>query len=69
MAILAALAPLDPQQHALGVDIRDLQRDHLGNTQARPIGDAQRRLVFEAGGCLVSTDRLLEDAQNSGLSA
>jgi hypothetical protein len=37
-AILAPLALLDPQQHALGVDIRHLQRDDLGNAQARPIG-------------------------------
>ena len=41
MAILAALALLDAQHHALGVDVRNLQRDHLGNPQSGTIdGDA-----------------------------
>jgi hypothetical protein len=31
VAVLAALATLDPQQHALGIDIADLERDHFGN--------------------------------------
>jgi hypothetical protein len=33
MAIFAALALLDPQQHALGIDIADLERDDLGDAQ------------------------------------
>src|SRR5271168_4430560 len=49
-AILLPLALLDAQQHALAVDIGDLQRDDLGYAQARAIGDAERRLVFDAGG-------------------
>ena len=48
VAVLAALALLDPDQHALAVDVGDLQRDDLGDAQARAIGDAQRRLVLEA---------------------
>jgi hypothetical protein len=34
---------------ALAVDIRHLQRDDLGHAQAGAIGDAKRRLVFDAG--------------------
>ena len=33
MAVFAAFALLDPQQHALGVDIADLERDDLGQQQ------------------------------------
>ena len=47
MAILAALAHLDPDQHALGVDVADAQHHHLAAAQAGAIGNAQRRLVFE----------------------
>src|SRR5260370_8551023 len=46
IAILASLALLDAQHHAFGVDVRDLQRDHLGNTQTCTTGDTQRRLVL-----------------------
>jgi hypothetical protein len=48
MSGFAALAILDPQQHALAVDVRHLQRDDLGDTQAGAIGDAERRLVSDA---------------------
>jgi hypothetical protein len=40
------LALLDTQQHALGVDIRHLQRNDLGNPQARPIGGTECGLVL-----------------------
>jgi hypothetical protein len=50
VAILPAFAALDPEQHTLAVDIADLERCHLRDTQARAIGDRQRRLVLEAGG-------------------
>ncbi len=50
VAIPPALAALDPEQHALAVDVGDLQRRHLGDAQARAIGDRQRGLVLEAGG-------------------
>ena len=39
VAIAPALATLDAQQHALTVDVGDLQHRHLGDTQARAIGD------------------------------
>lgn len=38
VAILAALALLDAQRHALAVDVADLQRDDLACTQPRTIG-------------------------------
>src|SRR6202795_2946769 len=49
MTVLAALALLDPDQQALAVDIADLQRDHFGRAQPGTVGNAQRRLVLEAG--------------------
>ena len=39
--VLAALALLDADQHALGVDIADAQHHDLADAQARAIGDAQ----------------------------
>jgi len=48
IAILATLALFDPQHHAFGIDIADLQCGDLGDTQPRTIGDAERRLVFDA---------------------
>jgi hypothetical protein len=33
LAVFTAFALLDPQQHALGVDIADLERDDLGDAQ------------------------------------
>src|SRR5450755_1273235 len=47
IAILAAFALLDPDHHALAVDVGYLQRHHFGGAQSRPVGHAQRRLVFE----------------------
>src|SRR5215475_5180881 len=35
---LAALALLDPQQHALGVDVAGLERDDLGDAQSGAVG-------------------------------
>src|SRR6516162_11933426 len=34
MAVLAALAALDAEQHALGIDIADLERDNLRGAQS-----------------------------------
>ena len=48
VAVLAALALLDPDHHAGAVDVADLERDHFGGAQARAIGHAQRRPVLEA---------------------
>ena len=48
VAVLAALALLDPDHHSRAVDIAHLERNDFGHPQTRPIGDAQRRLVLEA---------------------
>ena len=41
VAIPAALATLDPDQHALAVDVGDLERRDLGHAQASAIGDRE----------------------------
>ena len=46
IAVLAALALLDPQQHALGVDVADPERDHLGDAQPGAVGGSECRLVL-----------------------
>jgi hypothetical protein len=46
VAILAALALLDPQQHAFGVDVADFERHHLGDTQPGAISRGESRLVL-----------------------
>ena len=48
VAILASLAHLDPDQHALGIDVANAQHDNLAAAQARAVGHAQRGLVLEA---------------------
>ena len=47
VAILAALALLDAQRHALAVDVADLQRDHLAGAKPGAVGDRQRRLMLQ----------------------
>src|SRR3954453_18710694 len=47
VAVFAAFALLDANDHALAVDVSDLERDHLGGAQACAISHAQRRLVLE----------------------
>ena len=49
VAVLAPFATLDPDQHALAVDVADFEHRHLGDAQPRAIGDRQRRLVLETG--------------------
>ena len=44
---LAALALLDPDQHAGAVDVVDLEGGHLRDAQARAVGGAERRLVLQ----------------------
>jgi hypothetical protein len=63
VAIFAAFALLDPQQHALGVDVADLECDHLGDAQAGAVGRAQRRLVLRTRRRLEQQRDLL-DAQH-----
>ena len=63
VAILAALALLDPQQHALGVDVADLERDHLGDAQTGAVGGGECRLVLRPR-CRLEQQRDLLDAQH-----
>jgi hypothetical protein len=44
VAVLAAFALLHADDHALAVDIGDLERDDFVGAQAGAIGDTQRRL-------------------------
>jgi hypothetical protein len=48
IAILAAFTLLDPDQHALAINVGNLERDHFLGAQTRSIGHAQSRLVFES---------------------
>src|ERR1700716_4624336 len=41
VAVFASFALLNPQQHALGVDIADLERDHLGDAQPGAVGGSE----------------------------
>ena len=47
VAVLASLALLDAQRHALAVDVGDLECDDLAHTQARAVGHRQRCLVLQ----------------------
>src|ERR1700688_853013 len=47
IAVLAAFALLDTDQHAFAVDVADLERDHPRGEQSRSVSHAHRRLVFE----------------------
>jgi len=49
MAILAALAHLDTDQHALGIDIADPQHDDLATAQTGAVSNAERGLVLQTG--------------------
>ncbi len=44
IAVLAALALLDTQRHALAVDVCELQRHHFAGTQPGAVGDRESRL-------------------------
>jgi hypothetical protein len=65
VAILAALALLDTQQHACRVDIVDLQMRDLGHAQARAVGDTERGLVLDAR-CRFEQPRRFLEAQHLG---
>jgi hypothetical protein len=49
----------DADQHALAVDVGDLERNDFRDPQPGSVGDAQRRLVFEAGSRLQKTSHLV----------
>jgi hypothetical protein len=59
---LAPLAALDAQQHALGIDIADLERDHFRDAQAGAVGGGERRLVLRRC-CRAQQQRHLFDAE------
>src|SRR5215212_10142939 len=48
-AVPASLALLDPEQHAPGIDVADLERYDLGDAQARAIGALRAALYFGPG--------------------
>jgi hypothetical protein len=50
VAVYASFALLDPQQHALGVDVADLKRHHLGDAKPGAVGGSGCRLVPGAAG-------------------
>jgi hypothetical protein len=49
VAIPAALAALDTNEHPLAVDVADLEGGDLGDPEARAMGDAQGGTVLDAG--------------------
>ena len=48
ITIALPLALLDPESHALAVNVGHLQVRDFGHAQARAVGDAERRFVLEA---------------------
>jgi hypothetical protein len=49
---MPTFALLDPEHHALGVNIGDLQRDNVHGPRAGPASNAERRRVLGTGGHL-----------------
>src|SRR5829696_6954470 len=64
-AIPSSLALLDPEQHAPGIDVADLERYDLGHAQARAKGSAQGSLVLRPRRRLQDAHDLFE-AQDDG---
>ncbi|GCD54635.1 hypothetical protein NBRC3188_3332 [Acetobacter pasteurianus NBRC 3188] len=70
VAISSPFAPFDPEQHALAVDITDLESGDLGHPQACPIGDRQGGLMLEAYGRVEQPGNFIaaqHDGQVAGL--
>jgi len=63
VTVLAAFALFDADDHALAVDVGDLERDHFSGAQAGAIGHAQRRLVLQPR-CGIEQPRHFFDAQH-----
>jgi len=63
VAVLAALAALDAQQHALGIDIADLERDDFRDAQSGAVRGGERRLVLRRR-CRVQQQHHLLDAEH-----
>ena len=68
VAVFAAFALLDANDHALAVDVGDLERDHLAGAQACAISHAQRRLVFEPRRRIQEPRHLLRAEHNRQLA-
>jgi hypothetical protein len=64
---LAALAALDAQQHARGIDIADLEGDNLRGAQPGAVGGRERRLVLRRG-CRAQQQRHFLDAEHGRYS-
>src|ERR1700681_4972893 len=70
VAVFAAFALLDANDHAFAVDVADLEPDHLGSAQTRAMSHAQRGLVFEPWCCIQQARHFLRtehDRQLAGL--
>lgn len=50
IAVFLAFAPLDPQGHALAVNVADFQAGDLAGPKPGAIGHGQRRLPFQVAG-------------------
>jgi hypothetical protein len=68
IAIFAALALLDADQHALAVNVGDLERNYFRGAQTRSIGHAQGRFVFEPW-CRIEQARHLFRAEHQRQSS
>ena len=63
MAVLAALAAFDAQQHALRIDVADLERDDFRDAQPGAVRGGERRLVLWPR-CRLQQQRHLLDAEH-----
>ena len=68
VAVFVALALFDANDHALAVDVADLELDDLGGAQASPISHTQRRLVFEPRRCIQQVRHLLRTEDDRQLA-
>ena len=68
VAIPASFAPLDPDQHALAVDLGDLECHNLGDAQTRAVSDGESRLILEAGGCVEQSCNLVSTRHNGQIA-
>jgi len=50
VAVLGTLALLDPHRHTVGIDVRNLERDHLADAQARGVDGHQQEAMTRLGG-------------------
>src|SRR3979490_3397068 len=60
LAVFAALALFDADDHALAVTVADLERDHLGVAQACALSHPQRGLVLEPGAASSNRATMIE---------